>query len=60
MTNAFFAPGKCHYMQYLHSYYVSVCTVGIILYYIVICFYITGSQASILVVIVKTVVVLVR
>ena len=34
-------------------------TVGIILYYIVICLFITGSQATMLVVIVKTLVVLV-
>ena len=57
MTNMFFHPGRL-YIVLLFSYLINVLfVVGIIIFYITMCLYASGTSATILVVIVKTLVV---
>ena len=59
MANMFYHPGKHYGMHVCVIPDVLLYTVAVILYYITISLYITGSMASILVAIVKTLVVVV-
>ena len=62
MANMFYHPGK-HNIIILYYWGLDllslIYTVAVILYYITICLYITGSMASMLVAIIKTLVVIV-